>query len=82
MLSTKEKLELEIFAAEIRLALLEELKSLGVGHLGGSLRLSGKHAFIDTSLPGKYLAINGDTVTGIDRNDLSHRYILDFWLKA
>ena len=39
MLSTKEKLELEIFAAEIRLALLEELKSLGVGHLGGSLSI-------------------------------------------
>ncbi|MBR1895960.1 MAG: transketolase [Pyramidobacter sp.] len=35
----KDKLELQIFAAEIRLALLEELKARGFGHIGGSLSI-------------------------------------------
>ena len=33
------KRELEVFAAEIRIALLEELKDRGFGHIGGSLSI-------------------------------------------
>ena len=36
-MNATEKLELQIFATEIRLALLEELKARGFGHIGGSL---------------------------------------------
>lgn len=35
----KEKLELQKFAAEIRIALLEEMKARGFGHIGGSLSI-------------------------------------------
>jgi len=38
-LNTQEKKELRRFAAEIRIALLEELKARGFGHIGGSLSI-------------------------------------------
>lgn len=38
-MNSKEKLDLQIFAAEIRIALLEELKARGFGHIGGSLSI-------------------------------------------
>ena len=38
-MNTSEKRELQRFAAEIRIALLEELKTRGFGHIGGSLSI-------------------------------------------
>jgi len=38
-LNAKDKRDLQIFAAEIRIALLEELKARGFGHIGGSLSI-------------------------------------------
>ena len=38
-MNTAEKLELKRFACEIRIALLEELKARGFGHVGGSLSI-------------------------------------------
>lgn len=38
-MNTQEKKELRRFAAEIRIALLEELKARGFGHIGGSLSI-------------------------------------------
>lgn len=38
-MNSQEKKELRIFAAQIRIALLEELKARGFGHVGGSLSI-------------------------------------------
>ena len=38
-MNTSEKRELRLFAAQIRIALLEELKTRGFGHVGGSLSI-------------------------------------------
>ena len=38
-MNANEKRELQVFAAEIRIALLEELKARGFGHIGGSLSI-------------------------------------------
>lgn len=38
-MNNQEKKELRIFAAQIRLALLEEMKARGFGHIGGSLSI-------------------------------------------
>ncbi|MBE5808639.1 MAG: transketolase [Clostridiales bacterium] len=38
-MNAKDKRDLQIFAAEIRIALLEELKARGFGHIGGSLSI-------------------------------------------
>ena len=38
-MDNKQKLELEIFAAQIRIGVVEEMKARGFGHLGGSLSI-------------------------------------------
>ena len=38
-MNNQEKKDLRIFAAQIRIALLEELKARGFGHVGGSLSI-------------------------------------------
>ena len=38
-MNANDKRELQVFAAEIRIALLEELKARGFGHIGGSLSI-------------------------------------------
>ena len=60
------KRELKQFAAEIRIALLEELKARGFGHVGGSLSVCDVLAV----LYGKVMNVKADDPKWADRDKL------------
>ena len=65
-MNTSEKRELQRFAAEIRIALLEELKARGFGHVGGSLSICDVLAV----LYGKIMNYKADDPKWADRDKL------------
>ena len=65
-MNKQEKLELMRFAAEIRIALLEELKARGFGHVGGSLSICDTLAV----LYGKVMNYKPDDPKWADRDKL------------
>ena len=65
-LDNHEKLELRRFAAQIRLALLEEIKARGFGHIGGSLSICDLLAV----LYGKVMRYKPDDPKWADRDKL------------